>query len=220
MQPVSSQPFPNTRFTLLRRLPDAEDLAAWESFVGIYVPVVCAFAVNRGCSPEEAGELTKVVMIRVAERIGEFDPDAASGPFRDWLFDLVMEEFTSRHPDRVAKESPKKWPETTPVKLINDDSIRAEEQWEKEYRRFAFRRAADEMVQELGAGQPWEIFRRTILEREEPGKVAADLGITLGAVYMARSRVLARMRERISAIEVDWESGAARMSERLGEEPT
>jgi DNA-directed RNA polymerase specialized sigma24 family protein len=219
VQPVSSTQFPVTRFTLLRRLPDAEDLAAWETFVGIYVPVVCGFAVGRGCSPEAAGELTKAVMVRVAERIGEFDPDSREGGrFRDWLYGLVMEEFAVRHPDLQTPESDGEWPVTTTHELAGGDAEKPEDLWEKEYRRMAYRRATDEMVRELGGGQPWEIFRRTILQREEPARVASELGTTLGAVYLARSRVLARMRERIAAIEVDWESGAARMSERLGDD--
>jgi RNA polymerase sigma-70 factor, ECF subfamily len=221
VQPVSTPSFPVTRFTLLRRLPDSEDLAAWETFVGIYVPVVCRFAVGRGCSPEAAGELTKAVMTRVAECIGEFDPDAGNGGrFRDWLYKLVVEEFAARHPDLPTHESSGEWPATTTRDPAVDEAASPEDLWEKEYRRMAYRRAADEMVQELGGGQPWEIFRRTILEREDPARVAAELGTTLGAVYLARSRVLARMRERIAGIEVDWESGAARMSARLGDDAT
>lgn len=207
--------FPDTRFTLLRRLPDAADFEAWQNFTKVYVPVICAFYMHRGCPAESAAELTKAVMIRVAEEIGEFIPvEGGSGRFRDWLFVRVMDALTERHPDLAVlpfESPPSADKPATPAS-------EARKLWEEEYRRRAYRQAADEMLQELGEGKNWEIFRRTILEHEDPAQVATDLGITLGSIYLTRSRVLNRMRERLAQIEIDWESGAAKLSETLGEE--
>lgn len=73
-------------------------------------------------------------------------------------------------------------------------------QWDQEYRRRLFDWAAERVRSEI---QPvtWEAFRRTAIEDEDPAAVARELNLSASAVYQARSRVTARLRERI--LEVD-----------------
>src|SRR5262249_40613404 len=49
----------------------------------------------------------------------------------------------------------------------------------------------------------WEAFRRTAVDGRRPGDVATELGMSVGAVYIARSRVLARLRQRIEQLDGD-----------------
>lgn len=215
---VPTSDIPDTRFSLLNRIPNPEDLAAWGRFVRIYVPVVCGFAIHRGCQPEEAAMLTRAVMTRIPLEIGSYDPAARQGRFRDWLFRLVVVEAARLFPQLPSLASAPApgagaGPESAP-------SPPPAEEWDSEYQRAAFRDAVTALGEELGGSLPWEIFRRTILDGEGPETVAKDLGVSLGSVYVERSKVLNRVRERISSIEIDWESGATRLSERLaGEEP-
>ena len=219
MAPSASN-FPDTRFTLIRRLPNAEDLAAWETFVSIYVPVICSFALSRGCSTDQTALLAKSAMIRVAEAISDFQPNEDQPRFRDWLFSLVMEELRRKHPDLAldSHEIPRDGQMARALADAGEEGPVG--QWNQEYRRMAYRRAVQEMELEMADTPAWEVFRRTILEAEDPESVAAELGMTLGAAYLARSRVLAKLRERIAAIEIDWESGAAQLSERFSDEST
>ena len=71
--------------------------------------------------------------------------------------------------------------------------------FEAEYRRRLFRWAADEVQGEF-APSTWQAFWLTAVEGRPPADVAAELGLSVGAVYIARSRVLARLRQRIEQL--------------------
>jgi RNA polymerase sigma-70 factor (ECF subfamily) len=71
--------------------------------------------------------------------------------------------------------------------------------FEAEYRRRVFRWAADEVEGEF-APTTWQAFWRTAVEGRAPKEVASELDLTLGAVYVARSRILGRLRRRVEEL--------------------
>jgi RNA polymerase sigma-70 factor (ECF subfamily) len=48
----------------------------------------------------------------------------------------------------------------------------------------------------------WHAFWETAVEKRQAGDVAQTLGISLGAVYMAKSRVLRRLREELDGLDL------------------
>ena len=68
--------------------------------------------------------------------------------------------------------------------------------FEAEYRKRLFQWAADTVKDEFTPAT-WAAFCSTAVEGHPPRDAAADLGLSVGAVYIARSRVLARLRQRI-----------------------
>jgi RNA polymerase sigma-70 factor (ECF subfamily) len=91
---------------------------------------------------------------------------------------------------------------TTAHNLLEQQVSREEEDafLEREHRRCLFDWAAGEVQGEF---QPstWQAFWQTSLEGRNTKEVADSLGMTVGAVYIARSRVLARLKEKIQHIE-------------------
>lgn len=77
---------PETSESLLLKLRDAEDAAAWERFVALYRPAVYRLARRRGLQNADAEDLAQQVMQRVARAIGDLRKDPARGTFRNWLF--------------------------------------------------------------------------------------------------------------------------------------
>ena len=69
-----------------------------------------------------------------------------------------------------------------------------------EYRRELFRWAADR-VQETVAETTWQSFWLTHVQQQPIGVVAENLGISVGNVYVGRSRVMTRLRETIKSLE-------------------
>ena len=59
------------------------------------------------------------------------------------------------------------------------------------------------IVREEFANSTWQAFWQTAVEGRETKDVAAALGLSAGAVYIARSRVIARLRERIEKFEAE-----------------
>jgi RNA polymerase sigma-70 factor (ECF subfamily) len=72
--------------------------------------------------------------------------------------------------------------------------------FDAEYGRRLFEWAADDVRGEFTL-KTWEAFQRTAVQGRKPGEVAAELGMSVGAVYIARSRVLARLRQRVEQLD-------------------
>ena len=81
------------------------------------------------------------------------------------------------------------------------------QEWEREYRRQIFARAAERVEAASDQGM-WAAFWRTAVLEEDPSIVAADLGIEVGTLYVRRSRMLARVREAAESIAREWEREA------------
>lgn len=195
--------FPDTRPTLLRRLPDAGDEEAWRGFVETYGPLIYRFALRRGQQPSDAADIVQDVMLKVARGIGRFDYDPSRGRFRGWLFTIAWRTLIDREQQiRRRLEIPgDSIAETTP-----DPAADVEALWDREYGRSLLQHALP-LVRPQFSEITWDAFHLTALEGLTAEDTAHRLGLTVGSVYVARSRVTSRLRERIRQIESEWEVG-------------
>ncbi|CAN5910000.1 sigma-70 family RNA polymerase sigma factor [soil metagenome] len=192
---------PTTRPSLLVRLRDPNDGRAWEEFVEIYTPLIGRVARARGLQVADAEDLAQEVFRAVARAIDHYDPDPARGSFRAWLFriarNLAINLLTARHrhPQGTGDSDFQAILEQQPAPDIEETRL-----FDDEYRRSLFRWAADQVRPEFREST-WQAFWRTGVEGQPPQAVAKELGISVGAVYIARSRVMARLRSQIETIE-------------------
>lgn len=193
---------PETRLTLLQRLPDAADDAAWRDFVDLYGPVIYGFCLRRGCPEPDAADLVQETLATVARRIHRFDYDPARGRFRSWLFTIVKHKLIDR--SRRLATRPAASADGQAVDTLPDESADPDALWEAEYRRQLFHLALP-MLRPQFQPATWEAFCRTALEEADPVDVSRDLGLSLGAVYVAKSRVMARLREKVAQLDREWE---------------
>jgi RNA polymerase sigma-70 factor (ECF subfamily) len=192
---------PNTRLSLLVRLRDGADERAWSEFVSIYEPAIYGFARNKGLQDADARDLCQDVMRSVAKAIDRWDPDPCKGPFRAWLFriarnlliNLVASE--RRHPRGSGDSEVRKWIEAQPAGEDGDSIL-----FDMEYKRRLFHWAAQAIRQEF-TESTWNAFWKTAVEDLKAAAVSRELKISTGAIYIARSRVIARLRERIDQVE-------------------
>src|SRR3982751_1833054 len=80
---------PTTQASLLLRLADARDGAAWEQFVELYAPPVYACARREGLQDADAADVTQDVLRAVSGAFRSGQYDAERGRFRAWLFTVV-----------------------------------------------------------------------------------------------------------------------------------
>jgi RNA polymerase sigma-70 factor (ECF subfamily) len=194
---------PNTRRSLVMRLRNLDDQAAWAEFVDVYEPFLYRLARAKGLQDADARDLCQDVFRAVASAIDRWDPDPAKGRFRGWLFRIarnhVVDFLTSqgRHPRGSGRTSVHEMLESRPAA----DS-RAEAEFATEFRRRVFHWAAGQVKSEF-AESTWLAFWKTGVECKPVSDVAKELGLSPGAVYVARSRVLARLRGRIEQLTED-----------------
>jgi len=188
---------PTTRHSLVLRLRNLDDEAAWTDFVELYEPLIYDLMRKKGLQDADARDLCQDALRAVAGAIERWDPDPAKGSFRGWLFRIarnLMINFLSaqrRQPRGSGSTSVQELLEAQPAA---DDQAEAE--FEVEFKRRTFRLAADQVRGEF-APATWQAFWRTGVEQKPIADVARELGLSAGAVYIARSRVLARLRQRV-----------------------
>jgi RNA polymerase sigma factor (sigma-70 family) len=192
---------PSTRPSLLVRLRDPQDERAWAEFQEIYAPVIRRLATRRGLQEADAADLTQEVFQAVAAAIDRWDPDPARGSFRGWLCRIARNLIVNllaaqkRHPRGTGDSEFQVFLEQQPAP-DGEESIL----FEGEYRRRLFAWAAERVRGEFRPAT-WDAFWWTGVEGHDPRAVAGTLGITVGAVYIARSRVMARLKREIERFE-------------------
>jgi RNA polymerase sigma-70 factor (ECF subfamily) len=186
---------PETRSSLLLRIRDPSDGEAWNEFAGIYTPLIHRYCQRRGLQDADAADVAQEVMLAVSRAIGRFEKHPIKGSFRSWLFTITYHTFAdfldrrSRGPQGGGGSTVRRIVEALPDPA-------ADGLWDREYQRWMF----DWACRQVRGGfeeTTWQAFWRTAVDNLKGDEVARALGISLGAVYIARSRVLTRLREKV-----------------------
>jgi RNA polymerase sigma factor (sigma-70 family) len=188
---------PATRLSLLVRLRDARDDGAWSQFVEIYAPLVFGFARKHGLQEADAADLTQVVLQAVSGGIRRLDYDPRRGSFRGWLFTVVRNKLRNF---LAAQQRPGRGTgDPDAQQRLQEVPAREEDQtawWEQEYERRVFAWAA-EQVRGTIRDSTWQAFWLTAVEGKTGPEAARALGLSVAAVYLAKGRVMARLKEVI-----------------------
>ena len=189
---------PSTRVSLLVRLGDSRDAAAWTQFVDLYAPLVYGYARKQGLQDADAADLAQDVLVSVAGAVGRLEYDPSRGSFRSWLFTIVRRKLSNRRrAQRTRREGTNG--SVSETFLEQCPAPRSEQdQWEAEWERGLFAWACEQIRKDVTANT-WQAFWRTAVEGESGKQVAADLGLSIPAVYHARSRILARLKELVQS---------------------
>ncbi len=200
---------PETRPSLLLRLHkrldgNGPDDQAWSEFLSVYEPLIYRLMRRNGFQDADAQELTQEVFLAVAGAIERWTPDPQRGAFRGWLFRIarnLMINFLAKQ-----KRRPQAVGDTDFNRLLAQQPAPASETsayFDLEYKREVFRWAADRVRSEFHP-HTWRAFWSTCVEECSIRQAAETLHMSTGAVYVARSRVMARLRAAVK--EFDQES--------------
>ena len=185
---------PATRISLLVQLRDAR---AWAQFVDVYAPLVFGFARRHGLQDADAADLTQDVLQAVSRGIRRLDYDPRRGTFRGWLFTVVRNKL--RNFLAVQNRPGRGTGDTDAQHRLQELPAPEEDQtawWEQEYERRVFAWAA-EQVRGAFQDSTWRAFWQTAVEGQTGPAVAKSLGLSVAAVYLAKGRVTARLKELI-----------------------
>jgi RNA polymerase sigma-70 factor (ECF subfamily) len=170
----------------LRQRPEGED---WDRLVRLYTPLLLHWARRLGLQEPDAADLVQDVLIVLVKKLPEFQYQPGKS-FRGWLRTVLMNKWRDR---------PHRGP---PAPLESSDHPPApedEELEEREYRLFVLGQALRLMSTDFEPAT-WQACWETAVMGRPAAEVAAELKITVNAVYLARSRVLARLRQDLAGL--------------------
>jgi RNA polymerase sigma-70 factor (ECF subfamily) len=196
--------FPETSHSLIARVKDLADGEAWTEFLGIYRPVVYRMAVRRGMQDADAQDVTQRVFLSVSQAIERWEPGPERPPFRAWLVTVTRNAITqwlmqSRRDVGAGTSSLMDLLEALP-----SDDPQTTVEFLLEGRREALRWATQQIRAEFSEST-WTLFWQTAVEGISVAQVAASSGRSPGAIYMARFRVLERLKQKVQEVSRHWD---------------
>ena len=194
--------FPTTRASLLVRLRDAGDAQAWTDFVDLYAPLVYGYALKQGLQDADASDLCQEVLRAVAGAAGRFEYDPRLGRFRNWLFTMVRRKLINLRQRRVVRGSGDDAMHTMLDQLPASNGDDPDAEWERDWQRRLFAWACEQARRDTN-DRTWRAFWATAVDGRSGKEVAAELGLTVAAVYLARGRVTARLKELVASQQSD-----------------
>ena len=195
--------FPDTSHSLIFRVKNPADGAAWTEFLGIYQPVVFRMARRRGLQDADAQDVMQQVFLSISKSIEGWTPGDLQPPFRAWLTTIARNAITkalTRRPRDSATGS------TSMVELLDaqPDPQATTAEILAEARKELIRWATEQIRSEFSEAT-WNVFWLTAIEGVPIAEVAMSTGRSAGAVYVARYRVIARLKEKVLEVSQLWD---------------
>jgi RNA polymerase sigma-70 factor, ECF subfamily len=183
-----------TPVSLLERLRRPDDQDAWRRFVGLATPFLFDVARRWGLQDADAADLVQDVFAVLAQQMPAFRYDPAHS-FRSWLRTVLVNKCRDRW-RRLAAAAVEPPGRPLPDVAVPDP---AEVFADAEYRRALAGRALRLMQAEF-PDVTWRACWEQVVNDRPAAEVARALGITVNMAYLARSRVLARLRQELAGL--------------------
>lgn len=193
-----------TRASLILRLRNADDVAAWAEFVEVYGPVVFRVARGRGFQAADADNLVQEVLLAVAQSVTRWLERDDRGSFRAWLLKIARYEAADMLTRRATRSLGHDGVEGARLlqQLPNPDDVSS--QLDLAYQRAVFAWAGDQVRNSVEAST-WQAFWLTHVEGLSIADAARQLGTRPGNIYFGRSRVMARIKQLVRQYEEQHE---------------
>lgn len=185
----------STSVSLLNRLKDPQhEEAAWHRFVELYTPMIFRWAQNQQLAFNDAEDLVQEVMTVLVNKLPEFDYDPSQS-FRGWLRRITSNKARDFYRRRAAR------PDGERSVTLDDVTQQGDIEFfeEAEYRAQLAGRAMQLLKGEFRE-TTWLACWRHLIEGRPIQEVARELEITPNAVYIAKSRVLRRLRQELDGM--------------------
>lgn len=181
-----------TSATLLQRVRSPDDRAAWERFVSIYGPLLLCWANRLRLPQRDATDLVQDVLLLLVRVLPNFEYRREGG-FRKWLKTVAHNQWRSLARRRELPLSGLGAAEVA-------DPKDAEDFWEVEYHQRLVQQFLRVIRPELEP-HTWQAFEEYVVQGRDPQEVADRLGMSRAAVYLAKSRILRRLREELHGLD-------------------
>jgi RNA polymerase sigma-70 factor (ECF subfamily) len=186
-----------TPASLLEQLRQPSDPAiagpAWNRFVALYTPLLYQWARRLGLQDAEAADLVQDVLLILLEKLPSFSYDPRQR-FRGWLWTILCNKWRENRRREAAR--PRGGAAGLSDAIVPDG---VEALAESEYRQYLTGRAL-QLIRNEFEPATWTACWEYVVAGRAAAEVAAELGISVGAVYVAKSRVIRRLRRELHGL--------------------
>jgi RNA polymerase sigma-70 factor (ECF subfamily) len=205
-EPIRSREEPQsstaTSRSLLERLK-ADDAEAWDRLVVLYAPMVYRWCRRWDLRDQDITDILQDVFQAVATHIATFRKEQAGDTFRGWLRTIahskVQDHFRrmGREPGGVGGTDAQIRLASLPAARVDEDED--EDSHEETAERLLLSRGLD-LIRDEFEERTWKAFWWTAVDGRDTKDVALELGMSPGAVRVAKSRVLHRLRAELGEL--------------------
>jgi RNA polymerase sigma-70 factor (ECF subfamily) len=182
-----------TSASLLQRLRQPNQPDAWTRFVKLYTPLLLFWARRLGLQDADASDLLQDVFATLVRKLPEFRYDPQNS-FRSWLRTVLLNRWRNRARQRLPAPLEGDAPALADLAAPEDEAF-----GEAEYRQHLVARALQLMQAEFPP-RMWKACWEHVVAGRPAVEVAAELGIAAGTVYVAKARILSRLREELEGL--------------------
>ena len=180
-------PSPGTSASLLDQAR-GRAAGAWDRLVALYTPLLESWLTAAGLQPADRDDLAQRVLEILVRQFPDFEHAGRPGAFRAWLrgitVNLLREHWRARREPEAGSL----------LERLGDPDAGLSRLWDEQHDRHVLH-ALMETVRPEFTEPTWRAFRRLALDGAAARDVAGELGLSVNAVLIARSRVLARLRQ-------------------------
>jgi RNA polymerase sigma-70 factor (ECF subfamily) len=187
-----------TRRSLLLRA-QAGEAGAWEDLTALYRPLILGWLHRQGVPARDREDLGQDVLLSVVHHLPAFEHSGHRGAFRCWLRTIVCSRTADywRALDAAAPAGGSG--AAAALQEIADPDSALNRHWDEEHDRYVLHCLLD-LVDEEFEPDTVRAFRRLALDGVSGAEAARELGLSVAAVYVAKSRVLARIRQEAEGL--------------------
>lgn len=187
-----------TSVSLLDRLRDPGDAHSWRRLVELYTPLLHRWLRRAGLQETDVSDLVQEVLTVLVRELPQFRYDPERGAFRAWLRTITTNRLRAflrsrRTGPRAAGEF------DSLLDQLQDPHSELSRQWDREHDEHVVGRLLD-LIQPDFEESTWAAFRRVALDGVKPARAAAELELTVNAVFIAKSRVMRRLRQEMAGL--------------------
>ena len=198
----------NTRLSLLEKIGVGHE-DAWAEVCLIYRPMIERWLCGNGVSRDDAEDLTQDVMSVVFREIGNFEHNGRIGAFRNWLRLITLNR--CKHFFRVRKKEPRGVGGSVFSNVVNelaDPKSELSSSFDREHDLFVLQRLLQLVASEFEP-RTMQAFQLYVVEGEDAETVAKKMDVSQQVAYLAKSRVMRRLREMAPDLMEDLECRVA-----------
>ena len=181
----------STSLSLIKRLQTGTDQMGWSQLLSIYKPLIWGWLRRHDTPLQDAEDLTQEVLAIVVSELPKFKHNGQKGAFRSWLRHITANRLRTFWRSRKRTTSTD-W--QTFADQLEDTNSELAQEWDRQHDSFLLRKLLDQMEEEFEP-KTVKAFRRVALDGVKAEQVSEEIGMTVVAIYIAKSRVLRRLRE-------------------------